>query len=116
MGDLLRRADVRTEPPRHGAPPEVFHPGKQERQHRALQVLTSEFRKPCARPAATLPRHRTAGYIARITGCEPRAHQRGAVVDALLGAAFAGIVGSDRWSAYNRFPAERMLSQIESVA
>jgi transposase len=31
----------------------------------------------------------------------------GAVVDALLGAAFAGVVGSDRWSAYCRFPAER---------
>jgi transposase len=29
------------------------------------------------------------------------------VVDALLGADFAGVVGSDRWSAYNRFPAER---------
>ena len=35
-------------------------------------------------------------------------HSRGgAVVDALLGANFAGIVGSDRWSAYDRFPAER---------
>jgi len=31
----------------------------------------------------------------------------GAVVDALLGVDFAGVVGSDRWSAYNRFPAER---------
>jgi transposase len=31
----------------------------------------------------------------------------GAVVDALLGADFVGIVGSDRWSAYSRFPAER---------
>jgi transposase len=31
----------------------------------------------------------------------------GAVVDALLGAEFAGVVGSDRWSAYSRFPAER---------
>jgi transposase len=31
----------------------------------------------------------------------------GAVVDALLGVAFAGVVGSDRWSAYSRFPAER---------
>ncbi len=29
------------------------------------------------------------------------------MVDALLGAAFAGVVGSDRWSAYSRFPAER---------
>src|SRR5918997_3139719 len=31
----------------------------------------------------------------------------GAVVDALLGAAFRGVVGSDRWSAYSRLPAER---------
>jgi transposase len=31
----------------------------------------------------------------------------GAVVDALLGAHFAGVVGPDRWSAYSRFPAER---------
>jgi transposase len=34
-------------------------------------------------------------------------HQRGAVVDGLLGANFAGMVGSDRWSAYQRFPAEQ---------
>ena len=31
----------------------------------------------------------------------------GAVVEALLGGDFAGVVGSDRWSAYSRFPAER---------
>jgi transposase len=31
----------------------------------------------------------------------------GAAVDALLGADYAGVVGSDRWSAYRRFPAER---------
>jgi transposase len=31
----------------------------------------------------------------------------GAVVEALLGSDFAGVVGSDRWSAYQRFPAER---------
>jgi transposase len=31
----------------------------------------------------------------------------GAVVAALLGAGFAGVVGSDRWSAYSRFPAQR---------
>jgi transposase len=31
----------------------------------------------------------------------------GAVVDGLLGADFAGVVGSDRWSAYSRFPAEQ---------
>ena len=31
----------------------------------------------------------------------------GAVVDELLGADYAGVVGSDRWSAYNRFAADR---------
>src|SRR6266851_5039053 len=31
----------------------------------------------------------------------------GAVVEALLGSKFGGVVGSDRWSAYSRFPAER---------
>ena len=31
----------------------------------------------------------------------------GAVVEALLGPDFMGVVGSDRWSAYNRFPADR---------
>jgi transposase len=31
----------------------------------------------------------------------------GAVVEALLGPDFRGVVGSDRWSAYNRLPAER---------
>jgi transposase len=31
----------------------------------------------------------------------------GVVVEALLGSEFAGLVGSDRWSAYRRFPAER---------
>ena len=31
----------------------------------------------------------------------------GAAVEALLGPDFRGVVGSDRWSAYNRFPAER---------
>src|SRR3954451_11209136 len=31
----------------------------------------------------------------------------GAVVDALLGSDFGGVVGSDRWSAYSRFAAER---------
>jgi transposase len=30
-----------------------------------------------------------------------------AVVEALLGSTFSGVVGSDRWSAYQRFPAER---------
>ena len=28
-------------------------------------------------------------------------------LEALLGSAFPGVVGSDRWSAYSRFPAER---------
>jgi transposase len=31
----------------------------------------------------------------------------GAAVEALLGAEFTGVVGSDRWSAYRRFPAEQ---------
>ena len=31
----------------------------------------------------------------------------GAAVEGLLGSAFAGVAGSDRWSAYQRFPAER---------
>ena len=31
----------------------------------------------------------------------------GAVVETLLGADYAGVVGSDRWSAYRRFPAEQ---------
>jgi transposase len=31
----------------------------------------------------------------------------GTAVEAVLGAEFGGVVGSDRWSAYNRFPAER---------
>jgi transposase len=31
----------------------------------------------------------------------------GAAIEALLGPGFAGVVGSDRWSAYSRFPAER---------
>ena len=31
----------------------------------------------------------------------------GAVMEVLLGAKFAGVVGSDRWSAYKRIPAER---------
>jgi transposase len=31
----------------------------------------------------------------------------GAAIEALLGTGFAGVVGSDRWSAYSRFPAEQ---------
>jgi transposase len=38
--------------------------------------------------------------------CIDRSRSR-AVVEALLGSAIRGEVGSDRWSAYNRFPAER---------
>jgi len=34
-------------------------------------------------------------------------HRSGAVAEGLLGANFAGVVGSDRWSAYNQFPAAR---------
>ncbi len=34
-------------------------------------------------------------------------NRSGVAVDALLGAEFAGVVGSDRWSAYSRFPPER---------
>jgi transposase len=34
-------------------------------------------------------------------------HRSGAVAEGLLGADFAGVVGSDRWSAYNQFPAAR---------
>src|SRR5207248_6471509 len=34
-------------------------------------------------------------------------HRSRAVVEALLGPEFTGVVGSDRWSAYSRFPAER---------
>jgi transposase len=34
-------------------------------------------------------------------------HRSGVVVQGLLGADFAGVVGSDRWSAYGRFPATR---------
>ena len=33
--------------------------------------------------------------------------RRGPVVDALLRSQFGGVVGSDRWSAYSRFPAEQ---------
>ena len=31
----------------------------------------------------------------------------GVAVEALLGSVFTGVVGSDRWPAYSRFPAER---------
>src|SRR5207248_2021659 len=38
--------------------------------------------------------------------CIDRSRGR-AVVEALLGSAFTGVVGSGRWSAYHRFPADR---------
>jgi transposase len=41
----------------------------------------------------------TVFYIDRSRG--------GAAIEALLGAEFTGVVGSDRWAAYSRFPAER---------
>ena len=44
---------------------------------------------------------------ATLTVCRIDRRRSGAVVDALLGTNFAGVIGSDRWSAYNRFPAER---------
>jgi hypothetical protein len=44
---------------------------------------------------------------ARLTVFRIDRSRGGVAVDALLGADFAGVVGSDRWSAYNRFPAER---------
>ena len=47
------------------------------------------------------------GVTAALTVFQIDRRRCGAVVDALLGADFAGVVGSDRWSAYSRFPAER---------
>jgi transposase len=44
---------------------------------------------------------------ATLTVCRIDRRRSGAVVDALLGTDFGGVVGSDRWPAYNRFPAER---------
>jgi transposase len=44
---------------------------------------------------------------ARLTVFRIDRSRGGAVVEALLGTEFVGIVGSDRWSAYRRFPAER---------
>jgi transposase len=43
---------------------------------------------------------------AELTVFQIDCHRSGAVVDALLGPEFMGVVGSDRWSAYSRFPAE----------
>src|SRR3954454_13301256 len=48
-----------------------------------------------------------AGVTAELTVFQIDCSRGGMVVDALLGADFAGVVGSDRWSAYSRFPAER---------
>jgi transposase len=44
---------------------------------------------------------------ARLTVFRIDRRRGGAVVDGLLGAEFRGVVGSDRWSAYRRFPAEQ---------
>jgi transposase len=44
---------------------------------------------------------------AGLTVCCIDRSRGGVVVDALLGSQFGGVVGSDRWSAYSRFPAER---------
>jgi transposase len=44
---------------------------------------------------------------ATLTVCRIDRRRSGAVVEGLLGADFAGVVGSDRWSAYRRFLAER---------
>jgi transposase len=45
--------------------------------------------------------------MAELTVFQIDGHRSRAVVDALLGADYAGVVGSDRWSAYRRFPAEQ---------
>ncbi len=42
--------------------------------------------------------------LAELTVFQIDRRRGGAVVDALLGAAYAGVVGSDRWFAYNRSP------------
>jgi transposase len=47
------------------------------------------------------------GLTAELTVFRIDRSRSGAVVDALLGTDFAGVVGSDRWSAYQRFPADR---------
>src|SRR5437868_3185341 len=44
---------------------------------------------------------------AELTVFQIDCHRSRAVVEALLGPEFMGVVGSDRWSAYSRFPAER---------
>ena len=44
---------------------------------------------------------------AELTLCFVARSRGGAAIEALLGADFAGVVGSDRWSAYSRFPAEQ---------
>ena len=48
-----------------------------------------------------------AAVTATLTVFRIDRRRSGAVVEALLGTDFPGVVGSDRWSAYNRFPAER---------
>jgi transposase len=44
---------------------------------------------------------------AEVTVVQIDRSRSGAVVDAVLGSAFTGVVGSDRWAAYSRFRAER---------
>jgi transposase len=44
---------------------------------------------------------------AELTVCRIDRSRRGVAVEALLAADCAGVIGSDRWSAYRRFPAER---------
>src|SRR5262249_43092418 len=44
---------------------------------------------------------------AELTVFQIHRHRGGAAIEALLGDRFAGVVGSDRWSAYSRFAAER---------
>jgi transposase len=44
---------------------------------------------------------------AELTVFQIDCHRSRAVVEALLGPGFTGVVESDRWSAYSRFPAER---------
>jgi transposase len=47
------------------------------------------------------------GVTAELTVFRIDRSRGGTAVEALLGSEFGGVVGSDRWSAYNHFPAER---------
>jgi transposase len=55
---------------------------------------------------AGVPRRRFGARLTAVVALFDRS-RGGVVVDALLGTSFAGVVGSDRWSAYSRFPAAR---------